>query len=110
MMIVLVSVSLSLSFLKLYPAPTLFLKTTQTKASVNAKRTNQGKPPLYDYHCLTVTTNRQSSAKGQGTGTHASPRQHLRRGHIRRLPDKKVWVNSCVVGSYGKICEDYRLI
>jgi hypothetical protein len=39
------------------------------------------------------------SVEWQG-GTHRSPRQHLRRGHIRNLQSgKKVWVNATVVGS-----------
>jgi len=35
-----------------------------------------------------------------GKGTHASPRQHLRRGHIRRLRSgKAIWVRECVVNA-----------
>ena len=45
-------------------------------------------------------------------GTHRSPRQHLRRGHIRRLPTKKVWVNSAIIGNSknGIIQKDYAVI
>ena len=45
-------------------------------------------------------------------GTHASPRTHLRRGHIRRLRwGPKVWVNSCVVnpGAIGGVNKDYAV-
>lgn len=31
--------------------------------------------------------------------SHSGPGVHLRRGHIRRLKTKNVWVNACVVGN-----------
>lgn len=43
-------------------------------------------------------------------GTHASPRQHDRRGHYRKLRSgKQVWVKSCKVGkaSDGVVFKDY---
>jgi hypothetical protein len=45
------------------------------------------------------------------SGTHASPRLHLRRGHIRRLDESRtVWVQSCVVGAEpGAVLKDYRV-
>lgn len=62
-----------------------------------------------DYHILTVTAN-SSSGEGRG-GTHRSPREHLRRGHIRRLESGNIWVNSTVVnaGTKGKIHKVYAL-
>lgn len=42
----------------------------------------------------------------------ASPREHLRRGHIRRLEDgRKFWINAAVVaaGNGGKIHKDYGI-
>lgn len=44
--------------------------------------------------------------------THASPRQHLRRGHIRRLSSGNIWVNSCVVGdpTKGMIAKQYAVV
>jgi hypothetical protein len=47
-----------------------------------------------------------------GNSTHASPRQHLRRGHIRRLPSGNYWVNSCVVGdpTKGTIDKQYAVV
>lgn len=49
---------------------------------------------------------------GAGGGSHRSPREHLRRGHIRRLETGAIWVNAHVVGSRkagGKITKDYRI-
>tara|TARA_R110000822_G_scaffold17335_1_gene58463 strand:- start:576 stop:1385 length:810 start_codon:yes stop_codon:yes gene_type:complete len=68
--------------------------------------------PFDDYYVLTIDTH-----TGKGTGDsqkHAgrSPREHLRRGHIRRFESGvKVWVSACVVaaGSAGKITKEYAL-
>lgn len=64
----------------------------------NARRIRSGKLPIFETRILTIDS-LKTNGHGIGYGgTHSSPRQHLRRGHIRRLPDKNVWVNSCVVG------------
>ena len=79
--------------------------------NINAKRAKAGKPPLFSYKVLKVETpTKYTSGPFQG-GTHASPRVHLRRGHIRRLPDKMVWVQPCVVGekSRGMVVKDYAV-
>ena len=57
--------------------------------------------PFYETKCLTIKTT-QKQGLGTGTGTHQSPRQHLRRGHIRRLESGNIWVNACVVGNSEK--------
>ena len=52
----------------------------------------------------------RQEAKG---GTHASPRQHDRRGHLRRLKSgKNVWVKPHKVGdpSKGVVFHDYRIL
>ena len=51
------------------------------------------------------------SYRDDGGGTHASPRVHLRRGHIRKIADgRTVWVQACVVGSkHGMVLKDYKL-
>lgn len=82
-------------------------------ASVNAKRIKNGKLPLLETRVLTVEmpgqagAQRLGAAEGQGT-----VRQHLRRGHIRRISEgRRIWVNSCVVGNpdKGRIEKDYRV-
>ena len=54
---------------------------------------------------------RETSKQGQG-GNHASPRMHLRRGHLRRLPNKVVWVKEAMVNAksqIGVVDKDYCL-
>lgn len=78
---------------------------------LNAKRKRKGKTPFFTYKVLTISTG-ASSGKGESMGgSHSSPRVHLRRGHIRRLTDRTVWVNSCVVGdkSKGMVVKDYQV-
>lgn len=70
-------------------------------AALNARRVNKGKLPLYEERILTIKVNAKQGT-GTRTGTHQSPRQHLRRGHIRRLESGNIWVNACVVGSSEK--------
>lgn len=66
--------------------------------------------PFHSYKVLTIRT-RALSVAGSGAGGRGSPRVHLRRGHIRRLKDKKVWVNAAVVGdkSRGIVTKEYRV-
>lgn len=68
---------------------------------LNKKRRKAGKRPLDTYRILELASSSVMN-KGEAHGTHASPRQHFRRGHIRHLPGGNVWVNSCVVGSANK--------
>lgn len=60
------------------------------------------------YHFLTIDPPKQLAGTAHA-GAHRSPREHLRRGHIRRLEDRKIWVNASVVGtgSVGKISKAY---
>jgi len=70
---------------------------------VNERRIKAGKLPIYETKVLTLKVN-ETVKQGERTGfSHASPRQHLRRGHIRRHPTAgNIWVNNCVVGSAEK--------
>lgn len=80
------------------------------KESANKKREKKGKAPFYTYKILTVKPSRGGGESPYG-GTHTSPRVHLRRGHIRRLKTKTVWVNATVVGdkSRGMVTKDYAV-
>lgn len=77
----------------------------------NDLRKNKKKLPFFEFKILTVDSGKGASQKSVNSvgGTHVSPRVHLRRGHIRKLPKKNIWVNACVVGdkSKGEITKDY---
>ncbi len=84
----------------------------QEASKKNAQRIKSHKNPVWETKFLTLVVNEKSRNKGEvSSTTHASPRQHLRRGHIRRLPSKNIWVNSCVVGNTinGKIEKQYKV-
>lgn len=69
--------------------------------------------PFDSYHVLTIeTVNSQSKASCRSGDSHRSPREHIRRGHIRRIQDgRRIWVNAAVInaGSAGKVTKDYRV-
>lgn len=72
--------------------------------------------PFDSYHILTVDTASRERAGHDGPDRvhdRHSPREHLRRGHIRRLADgRRLWINAMVVAagnSGGKIYKSYRL-
>lgn len=86
-------------------------ETPHPKKSLNDKRSKRGKTPFYTYKVLTISASRWNAAKSIGQGGHSSPRVHLRRGHIRRLKDRNIWVNACVVGdkSAGMVDKEYAV-
>lgn len=81
------------------------------KSLTNKARAAKGKPPIvYDWHTVEIAPP-SPKTEPQG-GTHASPRQHDRRGHWRTLPNgNRVWVRNCVVGdpTKGRVWKDYRV-
>lgn len=79
---------------------------------INSKRERKGKLPFFTYKTLHLNVPEDGVVSSGGRGTHSSPRMHLRRGHIRRLPDgRRIWVQACVVGSAqsGMVLKDYRI-
>lgn len=77
-----------------------------------------GKPPktalpFDDYRILTVSAGKSSTSISGAGQPHRSPREHLRRGHIRTFEDRSsIWVNAAIVNAgkgFGKIFKDYRI-
>jgi hypothetical protein len=68
--------------------------------------------PFDTYHVLTIDAPGRAGT-GAATGGHRSPREHLRRGHIRRLEDgRRIWVNATVVAAGrggGVVTKDYAV-
>lgn len=86
-------------------------KPSPKEASINAKRIRKGKKPLLEFRMITID-GRKHDASSVPKGTHASPRQHWRRGHWRNTKTgKKVWIDPMLVGDEenGKIIKDYAV-
>ncbi len=86
-------------------------ETNPAPQALNKKRAKAGKLPIFEYKTLHINV---PGVRVEGRplgGTHASPRVHLRRGHVRNLDNgKRVWVQACVVGSqHGMIHKDYKI-
>lgn len=65
-----------------------------------------------EYHVLQIKVGEDHSGSTK-TEYQGVIRQHMRRGHIRRLPTgKRVWVTPCIVGNpeLGVITKDYALV
>jgi hypothetical protein len=67
--------------------------------------------PLVSYKVLALDSSTKEVSSSHAVGTHASPRTHLRRGHIRRLIGGNVWIDATVVngGANGMIVKDYQV-
>ncbi|WP_421408101.1 hypothetical protein [Agrobacterium tumefaciens] len=86
----------------------------EPSTKLNKARVAKGKEPFFSYKVLALAADRPAM-RGEGTagGSHASPRLHLRRGHLRRLPEKTVWVRAAMIGAAsetGVVTKDYRLV
>lgn len=84
------------------------IKSTKPVSEIHI---SQQKVREFDFWELDLTKPKYEKRVHLG-GTHASPREHTRRGHWRTCKSgKRVWVRSCVCGDpkKGRISKDYRL-
>ena len=84
----------------------------QNASTKNEKRIKAGKIPFYETKMLVINAHSVLSNKTDDiSGTRASPRQHLRRGHIRRLASGNIWINSFLAGdaTKGTITKSYTV-
>jgi hypothetical protein len=88
--------------------------------NVNARRARDGKLPINETKILAIDPGwlerHYRSSDGASSGLRASPRQHLRRGHIRRVhldtPQQyQVWIPPTVVGDAerGRVDKSYQM-
>ena len=82
------------------------MHTEPVPEKLNLKRAKNKKLPFYEYKVLKVET---KTTKGVASNTgltitgRQSPREHLRRGHIRRISEsRRVWVQQAIIGSGKK--------
>ena len=99
-------VGAALSFAAVMGCANVETQRLDPPAALNKKRLASGKEPFDPVHVLWV---RGSALEGRAAahtasashaGSRASPRMHLRRGHIRVLADRNVWVNHAIVGAH----------
>jgi hypothetical protein len=97
------------TLLRRLDSPQTAYQATVKETFTNRRKIAQGKKPSYDWRTVTVLPERERS-EPQG-GTHASPREHDRRGHWRTLKTKRVWVRPCKVGNpaQGRVFHDYKV-
>lgn len=87
-------------------------ETIDPPIKLNRNRAKTNKPPLFSYHILQVSEKTLQSTTTGHSGSHRSPRSHLRRGHIRRLKDRNIWVRSSMINannSNGSVSKDYQI-
>lgn len=105
-------VNSAVTFCKLMNCSNVHEQLIPAPKSINAARARKGKLPLFEYRTLVIdvaaASNGVMNSQGETSGR-ASPRQHLRRGHIRRIADRVIWVNAAVVGAHGWIEKDYKI-
>jgi hypothetical protein len=86
--------------------------TVEPAVASNKKRLASGKQPFFTYKVLQLTGEGKAGAASAAGGTHSSPRMHLRRGHLRRLQSKVIWVRPTMVGASaeaGFVVKDYAV-
>ena len=84
-------------------------KPTPREIQVNRKKLTKKRAPLVEFRLVKIEP-RKIQLPSIPHGTHASPRQHWRRGHWRTCASgKRVFVNPMLVGDpkNGKIIKDY---
>ena len=82
---------------------------TPRDIAVNEKKVRKGKKPLIEFRLISITAKKRD-LPSIPQGTHASPRQHWRRGHWRTYKSGlRAWVEPMLVGDEknGKIVKDY---
>lgn len=83
--------------------------------ALNKKRQKQGRALFKDTLFLDIALEREPGVSRGPSGSHAAPRPHLRRGHLRHLPatDKRdaltLWINATHVRGGSTQQKPYRL-
>lgn len=90
-------------------------RPTAPKSFINAKRIKKGKRPFFEWTTVVVEPRAVVPDPEPKGGTHASPKPHMRRGHVRRYKSGKVvTIKSMIVNKHkmpeeGFLFHDYRV-
>jgi hypothetical protein len=107
-------ISEAIYMMTLNPATAQVCVSIPTKEEIekNKKRINKNKKPLIEFKLITIDGKKPDPIKAPPAGTHASPKQHWRRGHWRHYASgKTVFIDPMLVGDEknGKIVKDYAV-
>jgi len=76
----------------------------------NDRRKKKGLGPLPKSYTINLNRLSGKAVHSDGTtGSHRSPRAHLRRGHWRNYEDHKIWIKPVIVNGEGKVKHSYRI-
>lgn len=101
-----------LAFLGLLAAKGVLREHHEGPKSLNERRLKKGKAPIFSFWWVKHDPSFLKLPGVSASGTHAPPRLHLRRGHIRRLHSGALTnVRPCLVGSpeAGVVEKAYRI-
>ena len=91
-------------------------ETLPAPTKLNKKRAKKDRVPMFEYKVLDIVADimaaQPSESKPHQGGTHASPRMHKRRGHVRRLRSgRTTWIRNMIVGKpgTGAVEKDYSV-
>lgn len=85
----------------------------EASAASNRKRQAKGQQPFFSYKILELAEERRPAGQTRAGGHSTSPRMHLRRGHLRRLEHKTVWVRPALINqasTRGVVHKDYSVV
>jgi hypothetical protein len=85
---------------------------TPREIEVNQKKLRKNTSPVIEFRLISITGKERPNIPSTTHETHASPRQHWRRGHWRAYKSgKRAWVEPMLVGdeANGKIIKDYAV-
>jgi hypothetical protein len=105
-------VQVVLDFLLTLSCKNVTTATIEEPKHLNKKRMAKGRVPFFSHHVIVVDNNSTQYERGSTGGSHASPRFHIRRGHIRRHPTAgNLWIQPMKVGdlSKGMITKEYKV-
>lgn len=103
-----------ISLMKMLECTNVEVKKEEFPKKLQKKRIAKGNMKGFDRHILVVKPSKylKEDFPDMEKGTHASPRLHFRRGHIRHLQKGvSVWVRDCMVGKADKgfVDKDYKV-
>lgn len=97
--------------LKILRCKNVYVHKEPFPEKLNKSRIKKGKIQGFTRHVLHVSGEQREINSTPGGGSHASPRLHFRRGHVRRLQSGEfTWVREHMVGKlHGFVDKDYEI-